>query len=79
MGVNISKCKFFAEQIENTWDTVSQDKVFNLYVTRLRGRLSLILRRSKLEMNNKLCQFIGIVKFYCDMWFHRSEILARIH
>jgi dihydroorotate dehydrogenase len=34
MRVNISKSKFFAEQIE--YDTGSPDKVFNLYVTRLR-------------------------------------------
>jgi hypothetical protein len=40
MRVNISKSKFFAEQIEYSgyWilDTGLQDKVFNLYVTRLR-------------------------------------------
>jgi hypothetical protein len=35
MRVNISKFKFFAEQIK-TWHTGSPDKVFNLYVTRLR-------------------------------------------
>jgi hypothetical protein len=46
--VNISKSKFFEEQIEYL-DTGSPDKVFNLYVTRLRQ--SLILRRPKQEKN----------------------------
>jgi hypothetical protein len=74
MRVNISKSKFFAEQIEYTWDTGLPDKLLNLYITRLRQ--SLILRRPKQEKNIQLCQFIGIVKYYCDMWFRRSDLLA---
>jgi hypothetical protein len=37
---------------QNNWDTASLDKVFNLYVTRFRGRLSLILRHTKIENND---------------------------
>jgi hypothetical protein len=69
MRVNISKSKFFAEQMEN--------RVFNLCVTRLRQ--SLILRRPKQENKTELRQFIGIVNYYRDMWFRRSDLLARIH
>jgi hypothetical protein len=35
MRVNISKSKFFVEKY-NTWNNGSPDKVFKLYITRLR-------------------------------------------
>jgi hypothetical protein len=49
MRVNISKSKFFAEQIEylGYGTTRSPDKLFSLYVTKLRQ--SLILKRPKQE------------------------------
>jgi hypothetical protein len=73
MRVNISKSKFFAEQIEYLGYWITR-KVFNLCVTRLRQ--SLLLRRPKQEKKNKLCQFIGIVNYYRDMWFCRSVLLV---
>jgi hypothetical protein len=83
MRVNISKSKFFAEQIQylGYWilDTGAPDKVFNLYITWLRWMQSLILRQTKQENNNKLRQLIGIVNYYRDMWFRRSVLLARFH
>jgi hypothetical protein len=67
MRVNISKSKFFAEQIE----------YLVYWITRLRQ--SLILRRPKQENKIELSHFVGIVNYYREMWFRRSELLARIH
>jgi hypothetical protein len=55
----------------------STRKLFNLYVTIL--RVSLKLRYPKQENNNILRQFIGIANYHRNVWFRRSEILARIY
>jgi hypothetical protein len=78
MRVNISRSKFFAEHIEYLGYWIgSPNKVFNLCVTRLRQ--SLILKGTKQEKKNQIRQFIIIVNYCRDIWFCRSELLARNH
>jgi hypothetical protein len=95
MRLNTSKSKFFTEQIEylGYWDTMILGywKILGYWITRqgiqtirnkfeaIRWMLSLKLRRSKLEKQNQIRQFIGIVNYCRDMWFLRSELLSRFH
>jgi hypothetical protein len=76
MRVNISKSKFFAEQI----------KCLGYWITRqgikpIRNKVEAILniKAPKTRKTTELRQFIGIVNYYRDMWFRRSELLAMIH
>jgi hypothetical protein len=78
MRVNISKSKFFAEQIEYL--------VPGYWITRqgiqpIRNNVETILNieAPQNKKNTKLRQFIGIVNYYRNMWFRRSELLARFH
>jgi hypothetical protein len=78
MRVNISKSKFFAEQIKYL--------VLGYWITRqviqpIRNKVESILnfKRPKQEKKTELRQFIGIVNYYRDMWFRRSELLAKFH
>jgi hypothetical protein len=58
-------------------DTGSPDKVFNL--TRNKVESILNFKVPKTKKNYHLHQFICIVNCYHNMWFRRSELLARIH
>jgi hypothetical protein len=74
MKVNISKSKFFTEQIE----------YLGYWITRkgiqpMRNKVEAILNNKALKTKKELRQFIGIVNYYRDMWFRRSELLARFH
>jgi hypothetical protein len=74
MRVNISKSKFFTEQIE----------YLEYWITRqgiqpMRNKVEAILNIKAPKPRKELRQFIGIVNYYCDMWFRRSELLARVH
>jgi hypothetical protein len=74
MRVNISKSKFFAEQIE----------YLGYWITRkgiqpMRNKVEAILNIKAPKTRKELRQFIGIVNYYRNMWFRRSELLARIH
>jgi hypothetical protein len=41
--------------------------------------LSLSLSRQKQEKKTELRHFIGIVHYYSNIWFHRSQLLAWLH
>jgi hypothetical protein len=76
MRVNISKSKFFAEQIEYL--------AYGYWITRqgiqpVRNKVEAILNIKAPKARKELLEFIGIVNYYRDMWFHRSELLLRIH
>jgi Reverse transcriptase (RNA-dependent DNA polymerase) len=71
MRINASKSKFFAEQIE----------YLGYWITRkgiqpVKSKLEAILMIKAPTTRKELCHFIGIVNYYRDMWFRRSELLA---
>jgi hypothetical protein len=78
MRVNISKSKFFAEQIEYLGYWITRQGI-----QAIRNKVEMIailkLRRPKQEKKTELRQFIGIVNYYRNLWFRRSELLARFH
>jgi hypothetical protein len=47
----------------------------------MRNKVEAILniKAPKQEKKKQLRQFIGIVNYYRDMWFRRSELLAKYH
>jgi hypothetical protein len=78
MRVNISKSKFFADQIEYLGYWITRQGIQPIR-NKVEAILNIILRRPKQENKKQLRQFIGIVNYYRDMWFHRSELLAWYH
>jgi hypothetical protein len=71
MRVNASKSKFFSEQIE----------YLDYWITRkgiqpIHKKVEAILKIKAPTTRKELRQFIGIVNYYRDMWFFRSELLA---
>jgi hypothetical protein len=75
MRVNIFKSKFFAEQIEylGYWIT-RQD------IQPIRNTVEIIaILNIKALKTRKSQQPEGIVIYYCNMWFCRSELLAWFH
>ena len=71
MKINASKSKFFAEKIE----------YLGYWITRkgiqpVQGKVEAILKIKAPKTRKELRQFIGIVNYYRNMWFHRSELLA---
>jgi RNase H-like domain found in reverse transcriptase/Reverse transcriptase (RNA-dependent DNA polymerase) len=71
MRVNASKSKFFAEQIEYLGYWITQKGIQPVY-----NKVEAILKIKAPKTRKELCQFIGIVNYYRNMWFHRSELLA---
>jgi hypothetical protein len=74
MRVNISKSKFFVEQIEYLGYWITRQAI-----QPMRNKVEAILNIKVPKTRKELRQFIGIVNYYRDMWFRRSELLARIH
>jgi Reverse transcriptase (RNA-dependent DNA polymerase) len=71
MRVNVSKSKFFAEQIEylNYW--ITRKGIQPVY-----NKLEATLKINATKTRKEVRQFIGIVNYYRDMCFCRSELLA---
>jgi hypothetical protein len=74
MRVNISKSKFFAEQIEYLGYWITRQGIQPTF-----NKFEAILNIKVPKTRKELLQFIGIVNYYRDMWFRRSELLARFH
>jgi hypothetical protein len=71
MRVNASKSKFFTEQIE----------YLGYWITRkgiqpVQSKVDAILKIKAPNTRKELRHFIGIVNYYPNMWFRRSELLS---
>jgi hypothetical protein len=71
MRINAEKSKFFTEQIE----------YLGYWITRkgiqpVQNKVEAILKIKAPTSRKELRQVIGIVNYYRDMWFRRSELLA---
>jgi hypothetical protein len=77
MRVNISKSKFFAEKIEYLGYWITRQGIQPI---RNKVEMSAILniKAPRTRKAQQLRQFIGIVNYYRNMWFRRSDLLARI-
>jgi hypothetical protein len=71
MRVNASKSKFFAEQIEYLGYWITRKGIQPVY-----NKVEAILKIKAPKTRKELRRFIGIVNYYRDMWFCRSELLA---
>jgi Reverse transcriptase (RNA-dependent DNA polymerase) len=71
MRVNASKSKFFSEQNEylSYWITRKD-------IQQVHSKVEAMLNVKALKTRKELRQFIGIVNYYCNMWFCRSELLV---
>jgi hypothetical protein len=78
MRVNISKSKFFAEQIEYLRYWITRQGIQPIR-NKVEMTAILNIKAPKTKKKTELRQFIGIVNYYRDMWFRRSELLVKIH
>jgi hypothetical protein len=67
------KSKYFAAQIEYLGYWITRQGIQRIH-NKVEMNATLLLRRPKEEKHNKIRQFIGIVNYYCDMWFRRIEL-----
>jgi hypothetical protein len=76
MRVNISKFEFFEEQIEYLAYWITRQDIQSI---RNKFEMNAMLNIKVPKIRKVLRQFIGILSYYRDMWFRRSELLARFH
>jgi hypothetical protein len=74
MRVNISKSNFFAEQKEYLVYWITRQGI-----QPIRNKVEAILNIKAPKTRKELRQLIGIINYYRDIWFCRSELLARSH
>jgi hypothetical protein len=74
--VNISKSKFFAEQIEYLGYWITRQAIQPM---RNKVEINVILNIKTPKKRKELRQFIVKDNYYRDMWFRRSELLVRFH
>ena len=71
MRINAEKSKFFTEQIEYLGYWITRKGIQPVH-----NKVEAILNIKAPKTRKELRQFIGIVNYYRDMWFRRSELLA---
>ncbi len=71
MRINAEKSKFFTEQIEYLGYWITRKGIQPVH-----NKVEAILKIKAPTTRKELRQFIGIVNYYRDMWFRRSELLA---
>jgi hypothetical protein len=74
MRMNISKSKFFAEQIEYLGYWITRQGIQPIH-----NKVKAILNIKATKTIKELRLFIGIVNYYRDMCFSRIDLLARVH
>jgi hypothetical protein len=75
MRGNISKYESFAEQIEYLGYWIIRQGIQPI-CNQVEINAILNIKVTKTRKKNQLRQFIGIVNYYRDMWFLRSELQA---
>jgi Reverse transcriptase (RNA-dependent DNA polymerase) len=73
MRVNASKSKSFAEQIEYLGYWITRQ---DIQPVQSKVEAILNIKAPKTGTRKELRQFIGIVNYYRDMWFCRTDLLA---
>jgi hypothetical protein len=78
MKVNISKSKFFAEQIEYLGYWITRQGIQRIH-NKVEMNAILNVKAPKTRKEDRTTPVYWLVNYFCDMWFRRSELLARFH
>ena len=71
MKINAEKSKFLTDEIEYLGYWITRKGIQPVH-----KKVEAILNIKPPTTRKELRQFIGIVNYYRDMWFHRSDLLA---